>query len=202
MPFVPSGAESLLHNPAAATGRGMGPNGTDGNQRRMTMTTRLRATALAACTLLAANHAAADGLRVANCVIEPHMVTDVSSLVDGIIDRWFTAAGQERLQVEVTKVREMILNTPVDGFCACCEAIRDMDQRESLRDVSTRSLVMVGEQDMGTPVSAAEFINERIAASTSPSVTAWCRSMLTNPMNGASSASKSPTSSSCSFDRA
>jgi 3-oxoadipate enol-lactonase len=97
--------------------------------------------------------------------IEAVRENGMGALVDGIIDRWFTPAGQERLQIEVAKVREMILNTPVDGFCACCEAIRDMDQRESLRAVSTRSLVMVGEQDMGTPVSAAEFIHERIAAS-------------------------------------
>ncbi len=59
----------------------------------------------------------------------------------------------------------MILNTPVDGFCACSAAIRDMDQRETIRVISTRTLVMVGEHDPGTPVSAAELIHERIASS-------------------------------------
>ena len=89
----------------------------------------------------------------------------MDAVADAIIDRWFTKAGQERLQSEVNKVRRMILNTPVDGFCACCAAIRDMDQRETIRVISTRTLVVVGEHDPGTPVSAAELIHERIASS-------------------------------------
>ena len=86
-------------------------------------------------------------------------------VVDATIDRWFTKAGQERLPEEVKKVRSMILNTQVDGYCACCGAIRDMDQRESIRGISTRTLVIVGEHDPGTPVSAARFIHERIPSS-------------------------------------
>lgn len=89
----------------------------------------------------------------------------MAAVVDASIDRWFTKAGQERLASEVEKVRRMILNTPVDGFSACCAAIRDMDQRESIHAISTRTMVLVGEHDPGTPVSAAEFIHERIASS-------------------------------------
>ena len=36
---------------------------------------------------------------------------------------------------------------------------------ESIQAVSTQTLVVVGEHDPGTPVSAAEFIHERIASS-------------------------------------
>jgi len=89
----------------------------------------------------------------------------MNAVVEGTIDRWFTKGGQERLEGEVEKVRRMILNTPVDGFCACCAAIRDMDQRDAIRTISTRTLVVVGEHDPGTPVAAAEFIHERIASS-------------------------------------
>ena len=86
-------------------------------------------------------------------------------VVDATIDRWFTKAGQIRLESSVEKVRRVILNTPVEGFCACCAAIRDMDQRESIRAVSTQTLVMVGEHDSGTPVSAAEHIHQGITSS-------------------------------------
>jgi len=86
-------------------------------------------------------------------------------VVDATIDRWFTKAGQMRLESSVEKVRRVILNTPVEGFCACCAAIRDMDQRDSIRAVSTQTLVMVGEHDSGTPVSAAEYIHQGITAS-------------------------------------
>jgi 3-oxoadipate enol-lactonase len=86
-------------------------------------------------------------------------------VVDATIDRWFTKAGQMRLESSVKKVRRVILNTPVEGFCACCTAIRDMDQRESIRAVSTQTLVMVGEHDSGTPVSTAKYIHQGITSS-------------------------------------
>ena len=89
----------------------------------------------------------------------------MAAVVDATIERWFTGPGRERLPAEVQKVRQSILNTPPDGFCACCAAIRDMDLRESIRAVSARTLVVVGEQDPGTPVSASELIHERIANS-------------------------------------
>jgi len=89
----------------------------------------------------------------------------MEAVVDANIDRWFTKDGQKRLPMEIEKVRRMILNTPADGFCACCAAIQDMDQRESIHAISTQTLVVVGEHDPGTPVSAAEFIHERIATS-------------------------------------
>jgi 3-oxoadipate enol-lactonase len=59
----------------------------------------------------------------------------------------------------------MIADTPVEGFCSCCCAIRDMDQRDSIRAISTPTLVLVGEHDPGTPVSAAKFIHEQIKSS-------------------------------------
>lgn len=97
--------------------------------------------------------------------IETVRKSGMAVVVDSTIDRWFTKTGQTRLASSVEKVRRVILNTPVQGFCACCAAIRDMDQRETIRDVSARTLVMVGEHDSGTPVSAAEYIHQRIASS-------------------------------------
>lgn len=86
-------------------------------------------------------------------------------VVDATLDRWFTKAGQMHLASSVEKMRRVILNTPVKGFCACCFAIRDMDQRETIRTVLTPTLVMVGEHDSGTPVSAAEYIHQGIISS-------------------------------------
>jgi 3-oxoadipate enol-lactonase len=86
-------------------------------------------------------------------------------VADATIDRWFTKAGQTNLVSTVEKVKRVILNTPVEGFCACCAAIRDMDQRETIRNIITPTLVLVGENDAGTPVSAAEFIHKRITSS-------------------------------------
>lgn len=89
----------------------------------------------------------------------------MAAVVDATIDRWFTPAGQSRLPDEVDKVRRMIANTAVEGYCASCAAIRDMDQRNSLAAIEVATLVVVGEQDPSTPVEAARLIHERIAAS-------------------------------------
>ncbi len=86
----------------------------------------------------------------------------MESVVDATIGRWFTKEGQERLPDEVTKVRKMILDNPVEGFSACCHAIQVMDQRESIRAISLPVLVIVGEQDPSTPVEMARQIQESI----------------------------------------
>jgi 3-oxoadipate enol-lactonase len=97
--------------------------------------------------------------------IETVRGSGMKSVVDATINRWFTMSGQARMPNEIEKVRRVIMNTPVDGYCACCAAIRDMDLRDSLNAISTQVLVLVGDQDPGTPVSAAEFIHGRIPSS-------------------------------------
>jgi 3-oxoadipate enol-lactonase len=97
--------------------------------------------------------------------IETVRESGMAVVVDATLDRWFTKAGQTNLASSVEKVRRVILNTPVEGFCGCCAAIRDMDQRETIRAVFTPTLVMVGEHDSGTPVSAAEYIHQGITSS-------------------------------------
>jgi 3-oxoadipate enol-lactonase len=89
----------------------------------------------------------------------------MAAVVDAAIDRWFTKAGQERLEADVRRTRDAILATPVEGYCACCAAIRDMDQRESIRAISVPTLIIVGELDLGTPVEASVLLHERIARS-------------------------------------
>ena len=89
----------------------------------------------------------------------------MAAVVDATIDRWFTKPGQARMPGDVARVREMILATPPQGFVACARAIAAMDQRESIRAIERPTLVVVGEDDPGTPPSAAELIHDRIAGS-------------------------------------
>ncbi|MFP4213793.1 MAG: 3-oxoadipate enol-lactonase [Desulfohalobiaceae bacterium] len=83
-------------------------------------------------------------------------------LVQPTIDRWFTQQGQRRLPEQVQKFKNMIQNTPVQGFCGCCAAIRDMDLRQEIAKIKTPTLVVSGELDQGTPVEEARFIQEQI----------------------------------------
>ncbi len=89
----------------------------------------------------------------------------MAAVADATIARWFTPAAQRRIPDDVARVRDGILNTPVAGYSACCAAIRDMDQRESIRAIALPTAVLVGADDPSTPVSAAELIHERIVGS-------------------------------------
>jgi 3-oxoadipate enol-lactonase len=89
----------------------------------------------------------------------------MAGFVDATIDRWFSKEGQARIPQEVDKVRQMILTTPLEGFCGSSAAIRDMDMRPLHKDIHTPTLILVGELDPGTPVSASEAIHQGIAGS-------------------------------------
>jgi 3-oxoadipate enol-lactonase len=57
----------------------------------------------------------------------------------------------------------MLLATDPKGYAACCAAIRDMDQRESLGSIRVPALVIAGARDPATPPEHAEQIQKRIA---------------------------------------
>jgi 3-oxoadipate enol-lactonase len=56
----------------------------------------------------------------------------------------------------------MIRSTPVSGFIGCSEAIRRLDFLDRLGDIRLPTLIIVGEQDPGTPVANSEAIHSRI----------------------------------------
>ena len=85
--------------------------------------------------------------------------------MDGTIDRWFSADYQARSSAEVDKVRDMIRATPVEGYCGCCHAIMGLNVTDRLPSISVPTLLIVGEDDPGTPVAAHELINRQIAGS-------------------------------------
>lgn len=90
----------------------------------------------------------------------------MAAVVDATLGRWFTDAGRARLGEAVAAVRDGILSTTQEGFCTACVAIRDMDQRESIRGIAVPTHVIVGAEDPSTPVAAAELIHARIPGST------------------------------------
>jgi len=86
----------------------------------------------------------------------------MAALADGILERWFTPKFRESAPGVMARMREMVLSTPPAGYAACCEAIRDMDQRESIRTISAPTLIIAGRHDPATNLEAAEFMLARI----------------------------------------
>lgn len=76
--------------------------------------------------------------------------------------RWFPPAFHASAPEVVESMRPAILATPVDGYVACCEAIRDMDQRESIRSVTNPTLVIVGANDPATTPADGRLIHDAI----------------------------------------
>jgi 3-oxoadipate enol-lactonase len=89
--------------------------------------------------------------------MEPH--------VGPTIERWFTAPFIDRRPDVVDPVRTMIRATNPMGFIGCCHAIQSLDLTERLSDVSVPTLILVGEEDQGTPVAASQAILARFSGS-------------------------------------
>jgi 3-oxoadipate enol-lactonase len=89
----------------------------------------------------------------------------MQAVADATLGRWFTSANQARLSEVVAATKAGILATPAGGYTGCGAAIRDMDLRESIRAITTPTLVMVGALDPSTTVDAARLMHERIAGS-------------------------------------
>jgi 3-oxoadipate enol-lactonase len=63
-----------------------------------------------------------------------------------------------RAPESVAPMKAMLAATPIEGYIACCEAIRDMDHRDILARIAAPTLIVAGRQDQATPVAAAQFI--------------------------------------------
>jgi 3-oxoadipate enol-lactonase len=83
-------------------------------------------------------------------------------LVEPTIERWFTAAFRERGGAELERVRRMIRSTDPRGYTGCCHAIAALDLTDRLGAIRLPTLVIVGEEDMGTPVAASRTIQAQI----------------------------------------
>lgn len=89
--------------------------------------------------------------------MEPH--------VEPTIGRWFTAPFLTARPDVVDRVRAMIRGTKPQGYIGCGHAIKLLDLTDQLPSISVPTLVIVGEDDPGTPVAAARTIHERIRGS-------------------------------------
>jgi 3-oxoadipate enol-lactonase len=89
----------------------------------------------------------------------------MEALLEETLERWFTPAFLKQSSPMVKLIREQILATPVAGYIGCVEAIRRLNYLDRISGIKTPTLIMVGEDDPGTPVSAAEAMRERIMGS-------------------------------------
>ena len=85
--------------------------------------------------------------------------------VDETLERWFRPEYLQQNPPEVGMIRRQILATPATGYIGCCEAIRRLKYLDRLSGINLPTLIVVGEEDPGTPVAASEAMHERISDS-------------------------------------
>ena len=88
----------------------------------------------------------------------------MDSIGDTILERWFAPGFAKRSPVEHQGYYNMLTRTPVSGYIATCEAIRDADLRELVPTIQAETLVLCGAEDMSTPPSLSQELVEALSS--------------------------------------
>jgi 3-oxoadipate enol-lactonase len=72
--------------------------------------------------------------------------------------RWFTEKYVAAQPQVIEKLKQMFVATPVDGYIATCEALRDCDLRGAINHIQTPTLVIAGANDVVTTPTDAKFM--------------------------------------------
>jgi len=89
----------------------------------------------------------------------------MDALVEPTMERWFTASFRAKPIPVLEKVRAMIRTTPLEGYVGCSRAIMKLNLTERLSEIALPTLIVVGEEDPGTPVAASQAIHKQIKGS-------------------------------------
>jgi 3-oxoadipate enol-lactonase len=89
----------------------------------------------------------------------------MDGVVEGTLGRWFTEPYRQQRKDVMERIARDIRGTPVEGFAGCCDAISRVDVLDHLNEIRCPTLVIVGEQDHGTPPEAAKLIQANIPGS-------------------------------------
>lgn len=86
-------------------------------------------------------------------------------MVEPTLARWFTEPFRKSHPEVMARIGALIRATPVAGYLGCCHAIPRLNVSARLRTLRLPALIMVGDQDAGTPPAMAREIQEAIAGS-------------------------------------
>ena len=86
----------------------------------------------------------------------------IAPLAQPTMGLWFTKDFLTANPAAVDAVRGQFVQTTLDGFIGCSSAMRDMDQRETIRSVAAATLVIVGSNDQNTSPNEAAVIVGRV----------------------------------------
>lgn len=83
-------------------------------------------------------------------------------IAEAMKPRWFTKSFNADHPADVARITDQVREASVVGYTACCGAIRDMDQRESIKSITNPVLVLIGDEDPSTPPAMGEIMLRNI----------------------------------------
>jgi 3-oxoadipate enol-lactonase len=86
----------------------------------------------------------------------------LAAIREMVAQRYFSEAFRREHADTVKKVMDRFMETPVQGYLGCCEAIRELDFSSHLGAIRAPTLVIAGGEDAGTPVAMSEAIAKGI----------------------------------------
>lgn len=86
----------------------------------------------------------------------------LASLVEGVMQRWFTPQFHEERPEDLAGYSLMLSRQSAKAYTATCAAIRDNDFTDSLAGITVPTLCVVGDQDGATPPDLVKAMADRI----------------------------------------
>ena len=86
----------------------------------------------------------------------------LASIRDASAARWFSEEFRSSRPQRVDEIMARFLETPVEGYLGCCEAIAALDYADDLIRIKAKTLVIAGEADVGTPPAMSQAIAAKI----------------------------------------
>jgi 3-oxoadipate enol-lactonase/4-carboxymuconolactone decarboxylase len=87
----------------------------------------------------------------------------IASIADAVLARWLTPSSTSLPAAK--SLRSMLMGTSPEGYAGAAAAIADADLTEATRTLRHPTLVLVGREDMATPVASAQALHQAIAGS-------------------------------------
>jgi 3-oxoadipate enol-lactonase len=81
-------------------------------------------------------------------------------IAGAMLARWFTEPYPKSHPQVMARIGGSVRATPIAGFVGCCHAIPKINLTKRLKEIACPTLIVVGEQDPGTPVAMAREIHE------------------------------------------
>jgi len=86
----------------------------------------------------------------------------IDRIADTIVARWFTKGFAAARPAVVRRYRAMLAGTPPEGYARCCDALAELDFRDSLQQIAAPTLVLSGAADHVVSVEDQLELERRI----------------------------------------